>query len=293
MALSNPRILYGVHNVSFYRQNDGTPYGTLRVLAGSTFEMSGDQQTLFGGSARFPWAVENGEISSTLTINTKEYPDFLFELFLAKAPTEVSADATGDASNFANIKNESVFDASTGIATATVKSGSEADLKFGKYIVKAVSTTTVDVFCLSDVDFTRGTDLDFVNDDLKITTTPLTIATGTAVEIPNTGIELTGGSGTIGMTDGDTASFDVLPIHNGGMEVTIGGASDDFQEFGAILMSSKRSTGELFEIDCFRLVGNGMSLGADEKTYSETSITATAFYDSAKGGICKIRTIDT
>lgn len=292
MALSNPRILYGVHSVSPYSRTTGLPYGMLRVLAGSTFEMSGDQQTLFGGSFRFPWAVENGEINATLTINTKEYPDFLFTLFLGKAPTAIAADTDGDVSGFANVSGSSIFDASTGIATATVKSGSEADLKFGKYIVKYASATTVDVYLLSDVDANRGTDVSYVDDALKITSSALTITASTAVTIPNCGIELTGGSGTIALVAGDTAEFLVQPIHTGGMEVSIGGSADEFVEFGAILMSAKRATGELFEIDVYRAVGNGLSLGADEKAFSESSITATAFYDSAKNAICKIRAID-
>ena len=292
MALSNPRILYGVHSVSPYSRTTGLPYGMLRVLAGSTFEMSGDQQTLFGGSFRFPWAVENGEINATLTINTKEYPDFLFTLFLGKAPTSIAADTNGDVSGLANVSGVSLFDASTGIATATIESGEEADLKFGKYIIKYVSATTVDVYLLSDVDANRGTDIAYVDDALKITASALTITSSTAVSIPNTGVELTGGSGTIALAAGDTAEFMVLPIHTGGMEVSIGGSADEFLEFGAILMSSKRATGELFEIDVYRAVGNGLSLGADEKAFSESSITATAFYDSAKNAICKIRAID-
>ncbi len=292
MALSNPRILYGVHSVSPYSRTTGLPYGMLRVLAGSTFEMSGDQQTLFGGSFRFPWAVENGEINATLTINTKEYPDFLFTLFLGKAPTSIAADTSGDVSGLANVSGVSLFDASTGIATATIESGEEADLKFGKYIIKYVSATTVDVYLLSDVDANRGTDIAYVDDALKITASALTITSSTAVSIPNTGVELTGGSGTIALVAGDTAEFMVLPIHTGGMEVSIGGSADEFLEFGAILMSSKRATGELFEIDVYRAVGNGLSLGADEKAFSESSITATAFYDSAKNAICKIRAID-
>lgn len=294
MALSNPRILYGIHSVSPYNRDTGLPYGMLRVLAGSTFEMSGDQNILFGGSARFPWAVENGELNATITINTKEYPDFLFELFLGKAPTSVAADADGDVSGFANVNGTSAFDASTGIASASVESGEEANLKFGKYVVKVTGADTVDVYCLSDVDFARGTDIDFEDDDLKITASALTIPdTGGTVSIPNTGVELTGGSGTVAMTTGDTAEFLVLPIHSGGFEVTIGATTDSFPEFGAVLMASKRSTGELFEIDVYRVVGNGLSLGAEEKSYTESSITATAFYDSSKDAICKIRTIDT
>jgi hypothetical protein len=34
-----------------------------------------------------------------------------------------------------------------------------------------------------------------------------------------------------------------------------------------------------------------MNLGAQEKAFSETPVSAKAYFDSAKGGICKIRAI--
>ena len=242
MALSNARIIYGVHSFTPYDRDTGLPKGTVQTMGNSTFSLEGELVQLNGGSAKFPFAVEESTISAELTVAPKSYPDFLFELFLGKAPTQNSAEATGSSSALTNKQGTSVQEASTGIATVSVKAGSEADLKFTKYVVVAASATTVDVYAYSNIDFVRGTDKVFENDALKITASPLTIVASTAVEVPGYGVELTGGGGAIGMTVDDTASFEVRPPNSESMEVVIGGTADTFPEFGAIVMSQKEVT---------------------------------------------------
>lgn len=286
---SDPRIIFGVHSFTPYHYDTGLPYGTLQVLGGSSFSLNGELATLNAGSAKYPWAVEETTISAELTIKPKEYPDFLFELFLGKAPTANAAEASGNVSTLTNKNGSSVLEATTGIASVAAKSGSESELKFTKYVVKAVSATTVDVFAMSNVDFARGTDVTFENDALKITATPLTITTSTAVEIPNFGLELTGGSGTIAMVEGDTAIFDVRPINDKSMDVTIGGANDVFPNFGAIVVAQKRGNQEIAELDIFKLKAVGLPFNLEENTFSEAEITAQAFYDSSQGGVFKMR----
>lgn len=288
MSLSAPRVIFGVHSVTPYKRADGLPYGILKVLGGSSLSLAGELIGLNGGSSKYEWAVEDGRITAEMSLKVKEYPDFLFELFLGKAPTANSAEASGNASTLTNKKGTSTV-AATGIATVSVKSGSEADLKFGKYVVKVASATTVDVYFSSDADINRGTDGEFQNDALKITASALTIATTTAVTIPNFGLELTGGAGTIAMTTGDTATFEVRPINDKSMTVTIGATTDEFPEFGAIVMAQKRGNQEMFEIDCLRCKGIGMPLGFEEVAYSEAEIKIKAFYDSAQNAVFKLR----
>jgi hypothetical protein len=241
---------------------------------------------------RFPWAAEDGNITADLALNCAEYPNFLFTLFLGKAPTPVAAEASGNCSSLTNKYGVSCMSATIGIATATVKSASKAELKFGKYVVKVTGAAAVDVYVSTNVDFTRGTDEDYETDLLKITASPLTITTGTAVEITNFGIELTGGSGTIGMTTGDTATFEVRPITTGtNMTVTVGGLNDVFPSFGALLYSAQRGNGEMFEIDVFSVKSIGLALGAQEKSFSEFSITGKASYDAARSGVFSLRHI--
>jgi len=236
MGLSNPNSIFGVHSVTAYNPDTLVPYGTAKVVGQANLNFSGELVPLNGGSSAYPWRVERGLISSEVTLTLREYPDWLYAAFLGKAVTSNAAETGGAiGSALTNANGTSVVDAATGIATATVKSGSEADLKAGLYVVVAASATTVDVYAMSDVDFAQGTDLEFVDDSLKITASALTITASTAVTIPNLGVELTGGSGTIGMTTGDTAFFEIRPINTGSTEVVIGASNETYVDVGLLL----------------------------------------------------------
>ena len=290
MALSQPRVIYGVHSFAPYSRSTGLPYGIAKVLASSSLTLKGDQDKLKGGYQKYPWAVEEGLVSAELSLKVKEYPDFLFELFLGKAPTANAAEASASVTAITDKFGGSVV-AATGIATVTVDAGSEADVKFGKFVVKAVSATTVDVYLLSDVDITRGTDGAYQNDALKITASPLTIVASTAVAIPNFGLELTGGAGIIAMTIGHTATFESRPINTASMDVIIGGSTDTFPEFGAVVLAQKRGSEEMFEVNLYRCKGAGLPIGFNEKAFSEGEIKAEAFYDATLNGVMAIRAV--
>jgi hypothetical protein len=291
MSLSAPRAIYGVHSASPYRRTDGTFYGIMKVLKGSSLSLQGTLNKLLGGSSKYPWAVEEGEVNAEIALKISEYPDFLFELFLGKAPTVSAADAAGTASTLTNKQGASVQSATTGIASATVLAGSKTDLKFAKYVVKCVTPTTVDVYASTDADFSKGTAVTYQDDFLKITATPLTIVASAPVTVPGTGIQLTGGSGTIGMTAGDTATFEVKPTSSKSMAVSIGAAADVFPEFGMIMMAKKRGNNELFEVDAVRCKGAGLPIGLAMNAWSEADVKAEAFYDSALDCVLKVRTI--
>lgn len=289
MALSSPRAFFGVHSVSPYSRTDGTFYGTLKVLGGSSLSLSGELVELMGGSSKYAWAIEDAKIDAEMSLKIREYPDFVFELFLGKAPTSGSAEASGNASAIANKKGTSVMSATTGV-TSSLTVGTAADLKFGKYVIKAASSTTVDVYLSTDLDLARGTNGTMQNDGLKITQSALTITSGAPVAIPNFGLSLNGGSGTIGMTTGDTATFEIRPVNSKNMVVTIGSASDSaFPEFGAIVMGQKRGDGSMIEIDALRVKGVGLPLGFEENAFSESEIKAKCFYDSEQDALLKLR----
>ncbi len=290
MALSDPRLYFGVHSVTPYNRTTGVFYGILKVLGGSSLALNGELIKLQGGSQKYPWAIEEGNTTSELSLKIKEYPSFLYELFLGKAPTDVSsADTDGTVSTLTNKSGSSIADASTGIAAIVViPTTGPANLKFGKYLVKYASATTVDIFMSSDIDFNRGTDEEYDNDLLRVASGQ-TVTSGGNTDIASLGLRLTGGSGTIALVAGGTATFEVQPPLTKSMEVTLGGASDTFPEFGAIIMAKQRSNGEMVEVDCFRCRASGMSHGFEMATFSEAEVKAEVFYDSAKNGICKIR----
>ncbi len=293
MQLTAPRAFFGVHSFTPYSRTDGTPYGILKVLKSSSLSLSSTLVELNGGSSKFPWATEQGSFKSELALKFMEYPDFLFTLFLGKAPTAttVALLAAVD-SALANVKGTSVFNATTGIAAAAVKAGSETDVKLGKYLVVAASATTVDVYFLGDADLGRGTNGIYLSDTLKVASA-LTITTSAVLTtITGFGLTLSGGSGTIGMTIGDTALFTAVPEHSGLSSVRIGGIADQtYPEFGAIVMAEKRGNQELVEIDCFRCKAAGMPIMFDENSWSGGEVKINVMYDPAKDGIFDFRAV--
>lgn len=290
MSLSNPRVIYGVHSVTPYNRDTGEFYGTAKVVGDASISMQGDLVELNGGSSKFPWAIEDSLIKSELSMKIREYPDFLFQIFLGKAPTENTADTAGTPSTAVNKKGTSVI-AATGLASVTVKTAAKTDLKFGKYVIKAVDTTHVDVYFSSDADIGRGTVASFQNDLLKVTATPLLISTGATVDLPSFGLTLTGGATATAFVAGDTATFEVLPPSSKSMQVTVGSITATYPEFGCIIMAQKRGNQEMFEIDAFRCKGIGFPIGFKENSFSEADLKVKAFYDSVQDGVFRLRHI--
>lgn len=287
MALGKPRTIYGIHLATFYEIATGLPYGTIRVLGGSTISLAGELISLTGGSSPYPWDAQDGAITPEISLKLKEIPNFLFKLFLGKTPTE-ALDSAANVSALVNIFGTSIFDAAAGIASVGVKSGSEDDVKFSKYIVRGVSPTTVDVYAYSNIDFFRGTDKQYENDLLKITAAPLTVPDGAPVEVPGFGVELTGGT-SVAMTADDTASFEANPASLEQMDVLIGEQGVCIPEFGVVVNPQKQANGSMWEIDCFRVKALGMPLGMEEKAFNEMEITGTLLYDSTENGVYKSR----
>lgn len=291
MALSENRIVYGIHSMAPYSRTTGLPYGILKVIGGGSLSLSAEFEDLFGGSNKFAWASEAKTISSEFTASVKSMPDFLFELYLGATASTTAASATGTVGTLTNKNGTTCKDATTGIASVGAKSGSESDLKSGMYVVKVVSSTTVDVYALTDIDFLEGTDLTYVDDALKVTSSALTIATGAPVEIPSCGLELTGGSGTINMTTGDTAYFSVAKAHGGISEITIGQSATSFPEHGFLALAQKRANGDLFEIEVFKATGAGFPISLEETVFAIPELTIKLLYDSVKDAVAKIRAI--
>lgn len=289
MSLSQPRQIYGCHSFTPYSRTDGTPYGIVKVLKGASVSVTGELVESMGGSSKYPWAVEAGHSKAELSAKIAEYPDFLFTLFLGKAPTSNGAETSGNVGTLTNIYGTSVVNASTGIASATVISSTgPANLKFTRFVVKAVSSTTVDIYAMSDEDFARGSDGSYSTDGLKVAASQ-SITSGADTSITTYGFKLTGGSGSIGMTTGDTAYVNVRPIATGSISCVVGAVIDTNPEFGAVVMAQKRSNGEMLELDLYRCIATGMPFNLEEMKWSEFEIKIAAFYDSTKDGVLAVR----
>lgn len=276
------RYSFGIHSVGAVNRSTGLPYGMIATVGDCTVNIEASSVDLRGGSVLGARATEQTEIDYNVTYNARSWPDWLFTVnFGATVSTTAASASTGTVSALVNYLNTSVFDASTGVATATLKSGEAANMKFNHYIVVAASASTVDVYTTSNFDFTRGTDLFFDDNTMKITTSALSITTSTAVEIPGTGIELTGGSGTIGMTSGDVAVFEVAPPHNGISDVQIGALGSLPPEHELWLFGKKRASGESMSIRCYKAqCVSGGSIPLSLADFAATDFTIKLLYDS-------------
>jgi len=292
MGLSAPRAVFGIHSLTTYSRTTFEYQGILKVLNNSTLNITAEQIKLMGGSNKYAWDSEDGPITSELNIKAKQIENFMFEVFFGKAVNTGSAGATGEVSTLANKKGTSAVSATVGMDSVAIESGGGPNLKFGKYIVKVITTTTVDVFISTDIDKNRGTDLTIQNDLLKITASALTVpGTGGTVSIPNTGVEIVGGSGSIAMTVDDTAIFTVLPPYTTAMNIKIGAVNDNFAEFGAICVAQQRSSSQMFEIDCFRCKSVGFPFAFTENAWAEPEMKADVLYDTTEDAIAEVRAI--
>lgn len=287
MSRTAPRALFGIHGVTPYSRTTGLPYGELRVLKGSSISLTGETQQLRGGSSKYAWAVEEGAINAEMSLNVGQLEDFMFELFLGKAPTALTAETSGNVTAGTNVKGTSVINATNGISAVSATSADYADLKFGKYAIVALSANTFDLYLLSSIDIHRGTDVDFLTDAMKIEAA-LSVSSATAVSA-NTGLTFTK-VGTPAFVTGDTAVFYVRPVNTGGSTVVVGSAIDTvFPEFGALVYAQKRGNQEMCEIDVYRCKAAGMPLPFEMGTFAAIEVKVECLYDDANDGVFAFR----
>ena len=289
MGLSNPRAVYGVHSVAPYSRSTGEFYGIMKVLDGSSISLSAEQVDLYGGSNKYPWASEDGNVSAEMSLKVSQLEDFMFELFLGKAPTATTSETSGNVTTAANKYGSSII-AATGLASVSVLSASKANLKFGRYVLKATGSTDLAVYVSTDIDFGRGTSESY-DSDLLLVATVTGVSTGANSDIASLGLRLTGGASATAFVSGDTATFEVRPVNSKTSVVNIGAAADVFPEFGAVLMAQKRSSDELFEIDAYRCKGAGMPINFETKAWNKPEIKAKLLYDSSKDGLFYMRSV--
>lgn len=288
-GLSAPRILYGIHSISPYSRTDHTPYGILKVIGSANLALSSPLEQLYAGSNKYAWAAENKTVASNIKAKVKAYPGFLFQLFLGATVTVVSGDASGTVSTPVNKQGTSII-AAAGLASITVLSGSKTNLKFGQFVLKALTATTLGLYLLSDIDITRGTAAAYTDDTLVLVET-ISIATTVATNLTDVGLVLTGGATTTAFVTGDTAYFSVLPLSSQTTQIVVGQSTDTFPAFGALLLAQKRATGEMFEVDAHYCVGGGLPMDFTENAFSQPQLEMACLYDSTLNRVFTIRHI--
>lgn len=289
MALSDPRIIYGIHSISPYSRTDATPYGILKVIGSANLALTSDLEQLFAGSNKFAWAAENKTVATELVAKVKAYPGFLFSLFLGATVTDAGVDSSGTISGARNVKGTSII-AATGILTPLVLSASKANLKFGKYVIKATGSAAFNLYLVSDIDINRGTDGTYTDDTLLVATVT-GVSTGANSDSADFGLRFTGGASATAFVTGDTAEFYVNPPSTKSSSIVVGKSTDTFPAFGALLLAQKRATGEMFEIDAHNCVGGGLPINMEENAFSQPELKMTCLYDSSLDRVFTIRHI--
>jgi hypothetical protein len=292
MALPSPKGLYGVHSVAFYNRTTGVPFAIARVIGEMNSEFTAEFEDLLGGSNLYPWDTEIKSINSDISFSAREYTEKIMETLLGGTLTEIDAETSGNISTPENVNGNSVIDNVTGIASISAISGSESDLKAGKYIIQANDEgDEVDIYALSDVDFKTGTDKTYQDKTMKINDTPITVVDDSSAPVSGFGFQLNGGSGTIAMDEDDSAEFYVRKVNTGGFELVFGESGAEFSEFGLILAGQRMADGTINYMEFYRVKGAGMPINFAEKAWSEFSATLKALYDSDRNAVGKFYTV--
>lgn len=291
MSETAPYQQYGINDIRIYNRDTGYSIAHYRILGDATPEFTAEMEKLKGGSSLVPWASAVKEFNTSLKMTVREFHPDGTALLLGGTTTDIAAAATGDILYEDNVYGSSIYGVATGVLTITVTSGEDAELKEGWYLVKAASSTTVNVYAMNDASFSEGTDGSYQDDDGLINASPLTITQSTDTDISDWGITLTGGGGTIGMTVGDTARFYVSAPSNGGWHTTFGAKGSTFSDCGVIITSSLDDT-RLSILHLYNCKVAGMSIPFMEKGYANYDITVEPSYDAVQDayGIYTIKT---
>ncbi len=278
-----------MHSITPRSRSTGLPYGILKVIGGGNLALTSAIEQLYAGSNKYAWAAENKIVDTQLTAKVKAYPGFLFSLFLGATVTDAGVDTAGTVSTIANLNGTSMV-AATGLASVAVLTASKANLKFGKYVIKATGATAFTIYLQSDIDITRGSDGAYTSDDLDVTTVS-GVATGANSDVTTFGLRFVGGASATAFTTGDTATFEVLPPSTKSTSIVVGQSTDTFPAFAALLLAQKRATGEMFEIDAHNCVGGGLPVDFQENAFSQPELKMTCLYDSTLNRVFTIRHI--
>jgi len=287
MTLSNPIGIYGIQQATIIDRVTNAMCG-LVVLGDFDNQNTEPLVPLYGGGSVFPYEVASGHADAKLKMTVKQYDLNALKYLGGSISTSFTENLSGEASGFvstlANLAGSSVMSATTGIASVGIQTS--ANPSFGTYIVKAVSATTVDVYLDNNLD-----GVTYIDDSLKITASPLTITATSVTNIPGTGLKLTGGSGTIGMTTGDMASFSARPENTYNFEYHGGAPGVSKPEFTLRVFTEKLSGNKYRYIEYPRVKGNGISFKNKEKNWSDFDSELMVLFDATVGYAYRIGVI--
>lgn len=222
------------------------------------------------------------ERTFTLSFTAASYRPEVYEQLARATVTDTALNASGQITGFANVYGTSVYASGSGIKSISVASG--ADLKDGKYVIKATGASAVKFYGYSDQSFHDGADIEFEDDTYQIgDELTVTAATG-GVTFSDLGIKVLGAS-AISLTTGDTAEFTILRQSAALKSILVTGEVD-FDEVGIMLFPDKYND-EYTSIDVFRVLPGGLPLEIKD-SWSTYQVSCEMLKDETKGGYYRI-----
>jgi hypothetical protein len=276
--------MYGIHDIRFWNIETGMPYAHLKILGEASYAMNPEMAELAGGSQKAPWDVAIKSITSEFKATAKEYDPVASKILTAGNLREYSANAQGEVIDARTMRGLSILNSQSGIASITVKASKNANLKEGYYILKATDATHVQLYAYSDVDFGQGATKLSLDDAGRLLERDIAVPeAGGVVDIDDFGISITGGSGTITLTPGDTARFYVVRPHGGAWHLDLGSSASDFEEVGVTVASAKVN-GMVTMLHLWRCKAAGLSFVFPENDYGTYEINVKPMYDPVMDG---------
>ena len=209
------KTVLGVHDVVIRDYSTQENPLMLKVVDGVKLDLAEKVVMAKGGEARDAYAAAIVDSNGKITVTVKELSNALLSNLFHNTATEGGADSAPVISALSNVVGTSCYNTTTGIQAVAADTGTP---KEGVYRVVAVSGTTVNVYASTDID---GVTLSDETTGL-VNATPLTITSGAYTDVSAIGVKLEGGSGTIGLTIGDSFSFSVVRANVGTIDVNIG-----------------------------------------------------------------------
>jgi hypothetical protein len=268
--------LFGVHSIVLLdRANGFLPFkdALFEVIGNIQINTSKEQKPLTGGSSSIPFEVEEGASSAEFSMTIRQCNSAIFEA-IGGVVTRTSAASGGTISPLVNLSGGNLVAAATKIASvAIIPSTGEANLKTGRYIVRAMSATTVNIYGTTNQDFLRGTDVEFQDDELKLLASDITITTSGTTAVASLGIQLVGGSGTIALTTGTTAMFSVATPHKGIRDYSMNTIGSSSKYVGLVGYTQRKADGGIGEVFLPRVKLSGFPINLTEKEWPEFEVS--------------------
>jgi hypothetical protein len=269
------------------------PLKLFKKVAELTIPFEAEAEDYIGGGDLMAEEAGIKTYKSDMTLQLKQYDREMYAYLSSAVVTIGAAEPSGYVSAAA-IPPTAVYSvgatntiSSTVTGIASIAVSNVANLKTGKYIIKAASATTIYFMPCSDFEFggafTAGTQVNFAtnalgtdiaNRQLMVTgTAPFTfsVSNGAQTVLTGFGLTITGGS-AVAMTPGDTAEIEVRAANIENDQIILGKAEMMIPKRYAMLATmDSKATGEVIYVFAPKVMPLGFNIPLKQKAWSDAA----------------------